>query len=194
MPRISAVIASSTAAAVALASLVIVPAAGAALPSNRDKTIVPGVSIGGVKVGIGARKAVATWGPSDCAQAADILCHYEASPSSANFNTGNTAFELTGGKVTVVSITSAYDFDRARNRVPLFSRALTKYKTADGIGLGASVAQVRRAYPAIRGRTFGGGIAALYTLGRGARATAFDFAASNGRLRLFAIRIGRSGV
>jgi hypothetical protein len=193
LPRTSAVIASSAATAVALASLVLAPAAGAALPSNRDKTIVPGVSIGGVKVGIGARRAVAIWGPSQCGQAADLLCHYEASPSSANFNTGHTAFQLTGGTVTQVSITSAYDFDRGRNRVPLFGRALKRYKTADGIGLAATVAQVRRAYPAIRGRTYGGGVEAVYTLGRGARATEFDFAVADGALRLFAIRIGRSG-
>lgn len=190
MPRISAVVASSALPAVVLACLAIVPSAGAALPSNRDKTIVPGVSIGGVKLGFGASRAVATWGPSQCAQATDLLCHYEARPSGANFNTGNTAFQLTGGKVTGVSITSAYDFDRNRNRVPILGRALAKYKTADGIGLGATVAQVRRAYPAIRGRSYGG-VAAGYTLGKGARATAFDFAVVNGTLRLFAIRIGR---
>jgi hypothetical protein len=191
LPRISAVIASAAATAVALAGLVLAPAAGAALPSNRDKTIVPGASIGGVKIGIGGRKAVATWGPSRCAEAADILCHYEASVSSANFNTGNAAFQLIDGKVTGVSLTAAYSFDRNRHIVPAVSRALAKYKSDSGIGLGATVPQLKRAYPAARGRTTGGGAFARYTLGSGARATEFSFAAANGPLRLYSIEIGR---
>lgn len=182
--------AAAAVAAVLPACLLLAPAAGAALPSNKDKTIVPGASIGGVKLGIGARRAVAIWGPSRCAEAADLLCHYEAVPSSANFNTGNAAFQLEGGKVTAVSITSAYGFDRSRNVVPQISRALAKYKSAAGVGLGATVAQVRRAYPAARGRATGGAYA-RYVLGSGARTTLFNFAADNGTLRLYSIRIGR---
>lgn len=189
MPRIHALAAPVT--SVAAACLLLAPAAGAALPSNRDKTIVPGASIGGVKLGMGARAAVAAWGPSRCAEAADILCHYEVAPSSANFNTGNAAFELAGGKVAAVSITSAYDFDSSGNTTADISRALAKYKTASGIGLGAGIAQLKRAYAAVRGRTYAGGASAVYTLGGGARSTQFRFAPVNGTLRLYSLRIGR---
>lgn len=74
----------------------------------------------------------------------DILCHYEPVPSSANFNLGFTAFQLRGGKVTGVAVASAYSYDQSRNLVADISRALAKYKTA-GIGLGATIAQLKRA-------------------------------------------------
>ena len=54
--------------ALALGGLALAPVASAKLPSNRDRTIVVGTSIGGVALGATARRAVAVWGPSRCAE------------------------------------------------------------------------------------------------------------------------------
>ncbi|MEA2481416.1 MAG: hypothetical protein QOJ07_3338, partial [Thermoleophilaceae bacterium] len=57
--------------AMCLLALAAAPAANASLPKPKSKLIKPGVSIGGVKLGMDAQKATQLWGTgSNCNEAA----------------------------------------------------------------------------------------------------------------------------
>ena len=102
MSLLSAVVALSLAAA---------SPAGARVPTFKGLSIVPGVSIGAVKVGMSKAKAVAVWGkPDKCSadQYKTTTCEYrpngpfEKDSSSANYQVAE--FELRSGKVITVAV------------------------------------------------------------------------------------------
>ncbi len=179
--------------ALALSGLALAPAAAAKLPSNRDRTIVPGTSIGGVALGATAQRAVAVWGPSRCAEVPAITCHYEPFDTAANYYAGYAVFTTLRSKVISVGLSLPKDTSRRDLPYKFTPSQLTRYKTSKGIGLGSTLASVRRAYPRATGRTQGA--TANYRLTAAGRTTEFRFGIGNGTLKVTGINItsSRSG-
>lgn len=165
-----------TAALLVLAAAMAAPApASAALPAAKSKTIVPGRSIAGVKVGMTAAQALAAWGSAgtDCtAQSTRTDCYYRGTARQ-----GDAHFTLdTAGKVTLVSV----QIGQMSNGNPIYSGPLTKWRTSKRIGLGSTTRQVVKAYPKAKGAPYG------IQLGSGSHTTALE--TSGGRM--FAISVG----
>ena len=105
-------------------------------------SIVPGSSIGGVKVGMTRHQAVATWGaPDRCVAFENVSwCQYL---TSAPLQGGGTitnpfaGFFVKGGKVVAVEV------DLPNNGL---AAKLKKLKTAKGVGLSSGSATVRAKY------------------------------------------------
>lgn len=148
----------------ATALLLVAPPATAALPGG-SKVIVPGTSIGGVKIGMPAEAARTKWGTGGtCDEAIDDTCRY------ADGAGASLAFEVADGKVSLVSIRVATD-DRGN---PRFRGAILSWKTAKKIRIGSPTRAVRKAYPKAKPSPSG------LALGSGARQTVF--ATSGGRV------------
>jgi hypothetical protein len=131
-------------AATIAASLLLVSAADAGVPKFKPRTIVPGTSIGGVKVGMTKAKAVKVWGkPDRCQRDADATwCQYTApSTLSDGFVTPPqpyAGFYLRARKVIAVNLETAENAD--------IDPKLRKLKTSKKIRLGSSMEDARDAY------------------------------------------------
>jgi hypothetical protein len=125
------------------AALLLVPAgAGAKLPSPTTKRIVPGRSIGGVKLGMEAKTAVEKWGPGGtCAEAIGNSCSWQGTPRQ-----GAAVFIVEDGRVASVHI----EVGSKPNDLPAYSGPITKWKTAKRIGIGSRLRSVTKAYPKAR--------------------------------------------
>ena len=142
--------------------------AQAALPATHNHTIVTNTSIGGLKLGQTLNQAKAAWGRNggSCTRhgRAEVYCKYAGPRNRYGF------FVVLGGKVqsVVISATSS-------------PGSLSSFKTSKGIGLGATVAALKRAYPgALRLHP---GVA--YALFAGQHDTLFSF--SGGKLVLIKV-------
>jgi hypothetical protein len=131
-------------AAVVAVSLVVVNTADARVPKFKPKTIVPGVSIGGVKVGMTKKKAVKLWGKPDRCQpdANASWCVYTA-PSTLSDGTVTppqpyAGFYVRAGKVIAVNLETAEN--------AAVDPKLHKLKTSKKIRLGSSMDDARAAY------------------------------------------------
>lgn len=137
-----------SAARLALVSAVLValgaaPAAQAALPKFKDKTIVIGKSIGGVKLGASAAAAKKAWGGAAGGLCDDFSCLYRVKgDTNGTSGEGTLAFQ-NKTKVTRVSLKSAI----AAKGGHTFKAPFTAPKTSKGIGLGSTAAKVKKAYP-----------------------------------------------
>lgn len=129
--------------AVALSALGAAPAAQAALPKFKDKTIVIGKSIGGVKIGAPAAAAKKAWGGAAGGLCDDFSCLYRVKgDTNGTSGEGTIAFQ-NKTKVTRVSLKSAI----AATSGHTFKAPFTTPKTSKGIGLGSTAAKVKKAYP-----------------------------------------------
>lgn len=128
--------------AAALVALCAAPSAQAALPKFKDKTIVVGKSIGGVKLGAPAAAAKKAWGATG-GLCDEFSCLYRVKgDSNGTSGEGTIAFQ-NKTKVTRVSLKSAV----AAKGGHTFKAPFTTPTTSKGIGLGATAAKVKKAYP-----------------------------------------------
>jgi len=143
----------------------VVPQAQAALPAG-PKSIKPGKSIGGVSIGMNGQAARDKWGTGgSCDDALRSTCTYR------NAAGAYLSFDLDrNGKVALVSIRVA----TRSNGNPIFSGAITRWKTSKKIHIGSKVKAVRKAYRKVKGSSSG------LALTQGKRVT--PFSTSGGRV------------
>jgi hypothetical protein len=158
-----------------LLMLVAAPAAEAKLPAKGGKSIVPGRSIGGVKLGMDATAAVKKWGKGgSCDVAVDTSCRWDGT-----MRQGRMRFEVTNGKVSTIVIEAG---QQPSTFEPVYSGPITKWKTKKGVRLGTTLFKVAKKYP--RASPDGGGL----VLASGTRRT--YFASSGGRTASITITAG----
>jgi hypothetical protein len=118
-------------------------AASAKVPKFKPQTIVPGTSIGGVKVGMTKAKAVKVWGKPDRCQneSPAVWCVYTAPSTINDFTTPPqpyAGFYLKKGKVVAVNLETAENTS--------VDPKLAHLKTSKNIKLGSTMAAARKAY------------------------------------------------
>jgi hypothetical protein len=131
-------------AAAALTAALTAPAATAlaALPVFRDRTIVPGRSIGGVALGSTPAKARAAWGRSGGSCSAATCDYRVAGDSSGQRGEGSFSFQPKIDRIQLKAPVGARGY--------VFRAPFTIPKTTSGIGIGSTVAAVKKAYPKAR--------------------------------------------
>jgi hypothetical protein len=117
-----------------------VPAAEAKLPAKGGKLIVPGKSIGGVKLGMDAAAAVKKWGTGGtCDAAVSTSCRWDGTMKQ-----GSLRFDVTNGKVSTIVITAG---QKPATYEPVYKGPITKWKTAKKVGIGTALRTVAKKYP-----------------------------------------------
>jgi hypothetical protein len=160
--------------ALAVVALAAPADASAHLPLKGGRLIVPGKSIGRVKLGMTAERAANTWGKKggSCSKTTvgAVSCRYEAGKQgSARFDIGSD------GKVQAIYIESGHKSDGTA----IYKGAISQWTTVKGIGIGSSLQRVVKKYP--KAKPDGGGVEIAT-----AKSTTF-FAGSEGRTYRIAI-------
>jgi hypothetical protein len=153
-------------------------AAPRALPKTGNTLIVPGKSIGGVALGGSAASVTKAWGPN---KTCEYQCLYEGSAGpTESAATASALLEAgaKGDKVWEVFI-DVGENNTGTNPTPNFNTPLTKFKTAEGIGLGSKLSELKRAYHGLEKQVVIPGLT-LYTIkGKKKIATIFTVGATN---------------
>jgi hypothetical protein len=113
----------------------------ARLPSPKTTLIVPGTSIGGVKIGMTQTQVFHQWGGTSCIPG---LCTWQGPGNPSHSERATVSFVK--GKVIQVAINAA---TRGLN-LKFTPGQLSKWKTGKNIGLGSTRGSVKRAYPAAK--------------------------------------------
>jgi hypothetical protein len=133
----------------AIAALALPVAAQAALPKTSDTLIVPTKSIGGVALGGSPTAVTKAWGKNaEC----EFQCLYEGPRHTGETpSLGSVLLETRGNAVKVweIFITVGENDEGVRPK-PNFDTPLTRFKTAKGIGLGSTAAELTRAYHGLK--------------------------------------------
>jgi hypothetical protein len=144
-----------------LAVLLLPSVARAALPAFPNHRIVPGKSVAGVRIGMAAASAIATWGGNDACPPGtnDGSCTWTG-PTGR----GSATLSLQGGKVSSIDLR----LSTSNRGYPIYKGALMKLKTSKKIGLRSTIPQIVKAYPKVKGSPSGP------ALGSGAHTTTFS--------------------
>jgi hypothetical protein len=128
-------------AALTLAVLAVsVPAAEAKLPAKGGKSIVPGKSIGGVKLGMDAAAAVKKWGKGGtCDEVVGTSCRWDGTMKQ-----GSLRFDVTDGRVSTIVIEAGQN---PKNYYPVYKGPITKWKTSKKVRIGTTLQKVAKKYP-----------------------------------------------
>jgi hypothetical protein len=128
------------AAVTAVVALSVATGAEAKVPKFKTRTIVPGQSIGGLKIGMTKGKAVKTWGKPEQCQDSPLWCQFRADSHINGFTTNNpfAGWYLKAGKIVAVEI------EFAENAA--VDPKLVKLRTSKGIHLGSSLSDARSRY------------------------------------------------
>lgn len=148
-------------------SLGLPAAASADLPSFSSGLIVPGASAGGAKLGMAADTAIARWGGNaECPKPfKGYECRWRAASGGAS-----ASLNFKDGKVVAIDLSVG----TTSTGTPLFKGPLMKLKTRKKVGMRATLRQVLKAYPKLRGSPSGA------ALGSGIHTTTFS--TSGGRV------------
>jgi hypothetical protein len=121
-------------------TLAVAGSAEAKFPKFKTKTIVPGQSIGGLKIGMTKAKAVKTWGKPEQCQDSPLWCQFRADSHINGFTNNNpyAGWYLKAGKIVAVGIETAEN--------TALDPKLAKLKTSKGIHLGSSMTDARNKY------------------------------------------------
>jgi hypothetical protein len=151
----------------------------AGVPHPSTRLIVPGKSLGGVKLGgtfAAARKA---WGAgADCRKTFLMrVCVYKTD----SYADGSAGFSSqAGATIDEITLNAGY----TRNGTPIFTNSVARFKTSKGIRLGSTSSAVRNAYPNVKRRP-GGTSYPLVLSGPGEATTTFQIS----RRRVIGIRL-----
>jgi hypothetical protein len=121
-------------------------AASAALPASHDTLIVPGRSIGGLKVGASLQEVNASWG-GNCVSSEECVWDGKrqgcAQIAMMNPQTQLDIEHLGAGHVKTIVL----DYLTHVGPNPSYKTPLARFRTAKGIGIGSSVKSLLKAYP-----------------------------------------------
>ena len=142
-------------------------AASADLPAFSSTLIVPGTSAGGVKLGMAADTAIAKWGGNEACPKpyTGYECRWRAASGGAN-----AALTFKNAKVVAIDLYVG----TTSTGTPVFKGPLMKLKTRKKVGMRATVRQLLKAYPKLKGSPSGA------ALGSGIHTTTFS--TSGGRV------------
>jgi hypothetical protein len=158
--------------------LTIVAVGQAKLPSPKVKTIVPGVSVAGVKLGMTTALAKKTLGPgSVCGVAAfpnAKQCTWSVTPNARPDRSPKITIVTLAGKVRAITVDGGTG-----------GAAIKSFRTVKGIGIGSTRAALFAAYPKLK-TPFG---ADNPSLGSGRTTTSFFI--QGGRVKL--LQVGSPG-
>jgi hypothetical protein len=130
-------------AGAALSAFLLAAGAQAATPKLGNKLIVPNKSVGALKLGQSAGAAKAAWGAGTC-QTVGLCTFGSRTKGTGGFAAYTVTALNTGEPKTLLSIIlEAGPIGKKLN----FNTPLAKFKSAKGIGLGSTKAQLLKAYP-----------------------------------------------
>lgn len=137
--------------ALAVAALAAPADASAHLPLKGGKLIVPGRSIGRVKLGMTAERAANTWGKKggSCSKTTvgAVSCRYDGGKRGiARFDIGSD------GKVNAIYLESGHKSDGTA----IYKGAIRQWTTVKGIRIGSPLQKVLKKYP--KAQPDGGGV------------------------------------
>jgi hypothetical protein len=108
------------------------------LPKTDNKSIVPGRSMGGVKLDMKQAKVMSKWGPAQCFPG---FCAWEGKGKAGHRERATVSF--VNGKVSQIVVNAKFTGDNLKFK----AGPLAKWETSKHIRLGSSKGAVPKAYP-----------------------------------------------
>jgi hypothetical protein len=130
------------AAGALLMCLAVPTAATAKLPATTNTKIVPGKSMGGVKLDMTKTQVFAKWGKGSCVAGAGY-CEWQRKKPTYVSQYERAVVSFVGGKAVKIHVQGAY----TKGSHKLVPGPLAKWKTSKGVSLGSKRGAVPKAYP-----------------------------------------------